>query len=275
MRSGRAFGSVVAIAAALTSAGLAAPARAAALPGMFARRQTASSLNYTFFGWHGKAVSVPVALSGTFTDAEAGEKVQLFWKQFPFSGPEQAGPTKALLVTGKSTAAFSFSVQPETATEYVVDLLNPDGTVNGSFPLETLYVVSARTLGAGNVTCTGDTCHISFTLRRFLPAGVSTAELAKPYFEYLGLKFRADGTPSPPAVMLRQHGWTVSRTTAVPKVAGEYETTFRLSFHLAKANYSYVADACTVDSEASDGFGLPGPHACGAARVPVATGYLG
>ncbi|MGD0592966.1 MAG: hypothetical protein ABSB54_04705 [Acidimicrobiales bacterium] len=256
-------------------AGLAVPTSASAAPPPATIKAARASVNYTFFGWHGKAVSEPVVLSGTFTDAVAGEKAQLLWKPFPFTGAEQVGPSKALSVARNHKAPFSFSVQPETATEYSVNLLNPDGSVNGTFALETLYVVSTRSLGAGKVDCIGNTCHISFTLLRFLPVAVSTAELAKPYYDYLGLSFSGRSTPAPPTFMYRKSGWTVSKTTAVPRVASEYETTFRLSFHLAKANYSYVADACTIDSESTDGFGLPGHHACGNARVPVTTSYLG
>jgi hypothetical protein len=232
-----------------------------------------SSISYTAFGWKNRAESIPLTLRGSFTGAPAGAKARLLSKPFPFTGARRQGQLKNLTVS-KGTADFAFTVQPQVATEYFVELLNANGTVNDIFQVQTVYVVSTRNLGTGTINCVGNTCHVYFTIERFLPTVVSTYELAKPYHDYLGVAFSAKGGAPAPTVMDLVHGWTQSKTTAM-STPDEYRTTFHFSFHLNKTNYSYHADACTIDSEAKDGFGLPGHHGCGNAKVAVDTTYLG
>ena len=62
------------------------------------------------------------------------------------------------------------------------------------------------------------------------------------------------------------------------RVGAAYETTFHLSFRIARDGYNWLAGVCTRGTEHRDGFGLPGPHGCGTARVLAqrfADGYVG
>jgi hypothetical protein len=265
-----AAGAAVVLATLATSGGAAASAapRAASV-------RASGSITYTTFGYKNQGVSTPIAQAGTFSNAPQGASAQIFSKPFPFTGAMQAGQKETLKVAQNGTAPFSFSVQPQRATEYFVELLNPNGSVNNTFQLQTVYVVSTRTLAGGQVSCSGGTCRVTFTLLRFLPAGVSKYELTKAYRVYLGVNFAKSGTPPSPKYMYLQEGWTGSKTTPVPKVADEYEATFHVSFKATEPSFSYVADACTIDTETKDGFGLPGTHGCGSEKVSTTTSYLG
>ncbi len=236
---------------------------------------TASALSYTLFGWNGKDVSVPVVLSGAFSAAPTGARAQLLSRTFPFTGSEVPGRIETLVVASGGSAPFSFSVQPETATEYFVHLLGPDGSLDNSFELRTVYVTSRWSLVPLTFNCRAGTCHAALRLLRFLPASVRKYELTKPYYDYLGVSFAKHSLPPAPKYLYLEHSWTTSRTSAVPTVAGEFETTFHYSFRLDAPHYRYTSYACAIGSEARDGFGLPGPNLCGAAKVPANEGYLG
>jgi hypothetical protein len=230
---------------------------------------------YTTFGSQGQGVSAPITLAGTFSNAPSGSSAQLFSKAFPFSGSKMAGATEKLTVSSKGTAPFSFTVRPEIATKYWVELLNPDGSVDSTFKLQTVYVVSTRALVPVSQSCTNKTCQVRFSLFRYLPSAVSTYELAKPYYDYLGITWSTTSTPPPPSTMNLVHGWTVSATTPVRNATDEFETTFGFSFTLQEPWFSFASTACTIDSVTKDGFGLPGSHGCGSAQVPVSSSYLG
>ncbi|MHB1508519.1 MAG: hypothetical protein ACYCST_00390 [Acidimicrobiales bacterium] len=255
-------------------AGLSVPSSSAA--GIRPRLHLAASTpSYTLFGWNGRDVSVPVVLSGAFSGAPKGARAQLLSRTFPFTGNELPGRIETLVVANDGSAPFSFSVQPEGATQYFVHLLGPDGSLDNSFELRTVYVTSRWSLEPLAFDCRAATCHASLRLLRFLPAGVRKYELTKPYYDYLGVSFAKRSLPPAPRYLYLQHSWTTSHTSAVPHVAGEFETTFRYSFRLDEPHYRYTSYACTVDSEAKDGFGLPGRNLCGAAKVPANEGYLG
>lgn len=258
----------------LVAAAASSSASASSRSSRSSMRASASLPSYTLFGWDNQAVSAPVALSGTFSNAPAGASAQLFSKGFPFTGKEQAGRIEALTVASDGSAPFSFSVRPTTATRYFVELLDPGGSLDNTFQLHTVYVASKRRLLPKKVSCTASTCRVVFSLVRFLPPGVAKYELTKPYYDYLGLAFARAAPPPSPKVMIRQRPWSASRTIA-SRVAGRYETSFRFSFHLKARHYRYVSDVCTIDSEQTDGFGLPGRHGCGSASVPVGGPYLG
>ena len=252
------------------------------LPGAAASASTPAGMSsapaaptYTTFGSQGQGVSAPITLAGTFSNAPTGSSAQLFSMAFPFSGSKQAGRTEKLTVGSTGTAQFSFTVRPEIATKYWVRLLNPDGSVDGTFGLQTVYVVSTRVLVPVSETCTNKTCQVRFSLFRYLPSAVSTYELTKPYYDYLGITWSRTSTPPPPSTMNLVHGWTVSATTPVPKATDEFETTFGFSFTVKEPWFSFASTACTIDSVSKDGFGLPGSHGCGSAQVPVSSSYLG
>jgi hypothetical protein len=267
--------SLVVVGAAMVLATLASTGGTPASAAVRAGIHSSTSITYTTFGYKNQAVSAPVTEAGTFSNAPKGGSAQLFSKPFPFTGAMQPGQKEVLNVAENGTAPFSFSVQPQRATEYFVELLNADGSVNNTFQLQTVYVISTRALTGGQVTCSGDSCTITFTFMRFLPSGVSKYELTKPYRVYLGVTFAKSGTPPPPKYMYLQEGWTGTKTTPVPKVAGEYEATFHVSFKATEPSFSFVVDACTIDTETKDGFGLTGTHGCGSAKVSTTTSYLG
>jgi hypothetical protein len=248
---------------------------AAASAALRAGIRASGSITYTTFGYKNQGVSTPITQAGTFSNAPTGASAQILSKPFPFTGALQPGQKEVLKVAPNGTAPFSFLVQPQRATEYFVELLNANGTVNNTFQLQTVYVVSTRSFSGGQVTCSGAACRVTFTLLRFLPSGVSKYELTKPYRVYLGVNFAKSGTPPPPKYMYLQEGWTGTKTTPVPKVADEYEATFQVSFKATEPSFSYVADACTIDTETKDGFGLPGTHGCGSEKVSTTTSYLG
>ncbi len=253
---------------------LAVPSSSAA--GVGARlHSTAPALSYTLFGWNGRGVSTPVVLSGAFSGAPSGARARLLSETFPFTGNKRLDQIETLVVSADGSAPFSFSVQPEIATKYFVDLLGPGNSLDNSFELRTVYVTSRWSLVPLAFACRSGTCRASMQLLRFLPAGVRKYELTKPYYDYLGVSFAKGSLPPAPKYLFLQHSWSTSRTSAVPNVAGEFETTFHYSFRLDEPHYRYTSYACTIDTESKDGFGLPGRSVCGSVKVPANEGYLG
>jgi len=133
-------------------------------------------------------------------------------------------------------------------------------------------VVQKRILSPA-ASCTISTCEVSVTMHWFLPPSVAKTELAKPFYDYLGLSLANGGSPPAPKFMRLRHDWKTGPKTGGAR--GEHSISFQFSFSATARHYVYVVDVCTIDTESLDGFGLPGHHGCGSTVVPVSTGYLG
>jgi hypothetical protein len=174
---------------------------------------------------------------------------------------------------------YSFRVSPDLATRYVVEVKAGDrrpGVLTRSRPsmiyvaAEPVYLPSTRT------SCSRPTCHETFSVTVSYPGTVARLELAKAWHTYLGVDLLPLASPPPPRLLtLRQH-WKVSAHRRIGPQT--YETTFALSFGVARDGYDWLAGVCTRSTEGRDGFGLPGRHSCGAERVPAqrfGDGYVG
>lgn len=238
-------------------------------------RAASGEVSYTVFGWQNRAISAPVTLAGRFTDVAKGSSAQLVVRTFPFSGAKTPGPTQKLTVRPDASALFSFIVRPQIATQYWVRLIKPDGSLGRLYRLQSLEVVSTRYTVFDWESCVNRTCKLSFTLFRYLPPAVSSYELAKPYYEYLGITWSSSNTPPAPKRLSLVHGWAVSRTTAVANGKDEFQTTFSFSFKMQQQWFSLASTACTIDSVAKDGFGRATSSGCGDRSVPLDASYLG
>ena len=57
--------------------------------------------------------------------------------------------------------------------------------------------------------------------------------------------------------------------------ATEYGFTITYSFRIGHDAYWWIWNACSQDTEAENGMGLPGHHSCGTSRLPASLSYTG
>jgi hypothetical protein len=237
-----------------------------------------ASVNGDTYVPSGRPARRPALRRGGVVGAPAGASVVLVASPFPFRGPTRVVASKRLHpASGRSR--YSFRVSPDLATRYVVEVKAGDrrpGVLTRSRPsmiyvaAEPVYLPSTRT------SCSRPTCHETFSVTVSYPGTVARLELAKAWHTYLGVDLLPLASPPPPRLLtLRQH-WKVSAHRRIGPQT--YETTFALSFGVARDGYDWLAGVCTRSTEGRDGFGLPGRHSCGAERVPAqrfGDGYVG
>jgi len=113
----------------------------------------------------------------------------------------------------------------------------------------------------------------------FVPASAMATELAKRWYTYVA---PAPGTTvklqllGPGNLTIRQLLKAVSPQVSKPRrvSATEFDLTLRFPSGYGPVLPLWHFAACTADTEARDGLGLPGRHQCGATTVPPAS-YLG
>lgn len=97
---------------------------------------------------------------------------------------------------------------------------------------------------------------VEFTVH--VPASVLQAEMTKQKYLYIGTNNHASAYPQ----------WKLATGTASqPQRVADDE--YQVTLSCTPSNGAYATHGfCTMPTEAQDGFGLPGPSACGAAVLP-------
>jgi hypothetical protein len=217
-------------------------------------------------------------ISGTIKDAAAGQVVRLYARQFPFTGAPVLAGTATLSPAG-GAARYSFQVTPTLATRYQVELFSgaAAATPVGESAATTVYVVLGEPYV--HVSCQPDQpiCSIKATETFYAPAALVAKEMAKHWYLYLGVNIQPGlGIPPNPAtIQLGGLGGTIGN----PQQTGSSSFTLTITYQ-----YNHGTDgseaawwACTPDTEAQDGLGLPGSHGCGTQSVITLSSekYLG
>jgi hypothetical protein len=215
-------------------------------------------------------------LSGKITNVTPGEDARLFAQPFPFKKPPTALQHKVLRTAGTNT--YKFIVEPSIETRYTVKLLRSSsattpvpGVVAAHKPI---FIISS---GSSNTPqrCKRPVCHESFRLRIVLPASALKRESVKHLFVYLGVHLTTvpRKIPSTPTVLKLDTKATASKATRL--AAGVYRITLKFSFRIGNDGFAWGWSACTRDTQAADGMGLPGHHSCGNKQISTKLPYLG
>ena len=213
--------------------------------------------------------------SGAVSGAHSGEVAELFAQQFPFRAHEHKIGSVTLSAHG-GRAPYSFTVKPLLATRYRVKVFGAGGTgpALATSTKVTLFVTTGGYFRPSTAPpCGRPVCHQRFTSTYFVPVSVARRENAKRIYKYFGLNLRPVTEPPPPKWLYLTKIVAVSKPRRVS--AGEYRQTVTFSFRIGNDGYYFGWATCTRDTEAQDGFGLPGHHGCGDKRVLRTSRYLG
>ncbi len=223
-------------------------------------------------------------LKGAVPSPAAGEVVRLYAQQFPFSAaPVPAGTSE--LGSANGNADFSFSVTPTLATRYQVKVFSSaTATVPQAVSATTtIYVVATWNFDVTHCSAR-PFCRGQYVGTVYVPPSTMSVELNKQWYVYIGVALGPPGSSvnAAPAWLLLANGSPPlangTATVSAPQQTGadSYSATINDSYNWG--NHAWTAlywDACSMDTEAQDGLGLPGSNGCGAARIANGTDYLG
>jgi len=209
-------------------------------------------------------------VSGKVSGAPAHSDVRLVSEVFPFKAVTTVG-SKVL----PSSSAYSFTVEPDYATKYWVEVFGPGAP---SSPIATssrvvVYVTSYFDLATPFPACARPVCHERGELIIRLPAAAAGREVAKKIYAYFALNLSPVKEPVPPKRLKLTDHFSFGSLKKIS--ATEYQRTLSFSFTIDNDGYYYEWDLCTKDTEAADGLGLPGSHSCGAEYISTKIKYLG
>ena len=212
-------------------------------------------------------------LSGTITHAVTGDVVRLLAQPFPF----RAAPARvrSLTLSATGTDSYTFTVRPQIATRYTVELLaaGAPATVQATSRRQPIYIQEGGTTSVRK-TCRQPVCTAVIRLRLVMPASAVKRESAKHWYVYVGVHTgKAGDAPSIPRSLRLDTTAIVARAHRVS--ADTYTTSFRFSFRVGRAAFHWAWTACSKDTEAKDGFALPGHHGCGDKKISSKVVYLG
>jgi hypothetical protein len=230
---------------------------------------------WTVYGLSGLSV---VQIHGHIKDAASGEVARLYGQEFPFnSAPAAIGPPVRLQPSGKAaTAGYSFTATPTLATRYDVEVFQSSSakTALARTAITIVYVASGFSPTANPKPCTRPVCHEVITGDVLVPASAMSTEISKLTYAYFALSLAKSGTPPQPATLQLGAGDAVVRTKLLS--ATEYQIAIGFTFTIGKTDgYNWGWNACTKDTEAEDGIGLPGSHGCGDTTIPNQANYVG
>lgn len=207
-------------------------------------------------------------ISGTLTGAAKGEVVTLLATPFGATTATAAGT----VTLGSTHKSYSFSVTPTLATAYQA-VLSQGSTTLATSKAKTVYVEPTGKI-SGLRGCARPTCRETLRLAIVLPPSALATEMAKHIYAYFNVNLRRTGTPPRPTwVYLGRGHASVSKPKQLQ--AGKYTYSVSYRFHIGNDGFYWWWLACSKDSEATDGLGLPGSHSCGDKRVKVLSTYLG
>jgi hypothetical protein len=213
-------------------------------------------------------------ISGQISGVASGDVARLYAQQFPFSGAPARVASLALSPAGKS-APYAFEVSPTLATRYQVKLFRGGGAAAplAASPATTVYVVRTKTDLKGP-PCSPPVCREEVAATFLVPPSVLSTEMSKHWYTYFRADLSASGTAAVPQVLQLGAGDPV---VAQPRQisADEFQLSLTYTFQVGHDPFQAAWRECLKDTEAQDGFGLPGRNGCGGSSVPAVGGYLG
>jgi serine/threonine protein kinase len=222
---------------------------------------------------YGGGTQANAEVYGQIKNAANGEIAELYAQRFPYEKPPtQVG--SVILHPAGTTARYEFQVTPTLATRYQVELFR-SSTSSAPFARSataTIYVTANQTTG-DSVTCLRPVCTESIIVVYMVPPSVLQAELSKPLYIYFGVNLAPVKVPPEPRSLTlgSGHGHVIGKQKFS---SHEFIETVSLSFTVGNDALDWAMRACVKDTEAADGFGLPGYHGCGGQRVATRS-YLG
>jgi hypothetical protein len=257
---------VTALSAGLLIAG-ALPAMAANPTVSIAAATKSKAVNGNVYVVYAGGKYASATISGSLTGAAQGEVVTL--EATPFGGTTAAVGSVTL---GTTHRRYSFTVTPRLATKYKA-VLSSSGTQLATSTGKTVYVVASGSVSGGK-NCARPVCKEAFRIVENVPASALVTEMAKHQYPYFGLSLGGTKVPAPPKYLYLSGGH--SSTTKSKQISGNkffYWVNYR--FTIGNHSYYWLWATCSMDSEATDGMGLPGSHGCGTKRVSSSASYLG
>jgi hypothetical protein len=196
----------------------------------------------------------------------SGEVARLYAQQFPYkNSPTPAG--SVTLHPAGTTASYAFQVTPTLATRYRVELFQSGtaATPLATSGVATVYVMLYRTLEKSQ-TCGRPVCNESLQVTYLVPPSALQAEMSKREYVYFGINLSPSTEPSPPQYLALGAG-DGHATTSRRISADEFGNTVTFSFQVGADAFRWSWGQCAMATEAADGIGLPGHHACGDERL--------
>lgn len=220
---------------------------------------------------YGRGGYTQATLRGSASGVAPGAVARLYARSFPFRAPPRVITSATLAVQG-ATAPFRFTVAPQLATRYEVEVFATasDTTPEGASPVVSVYAAAWGT-GSSAETCNGTSCTLTVHLTSVFPSTTIPVERHKHQFTYLDLvRSPSNVQPTPTTYTL------VAAAVQGPRVTGhDLRYVLTIVYQEPAYSYWYFWQTCTRDTLGRDGLGLPGAHGCGAHAVSAATPYLG
>jgi class 3 adenylate cyclase len=212
-----------------------------------------------------------VQFHGTVPSGRAGVPVVLQASIFPFRRFSDVSRA-----TSSRGGSYSLDAEIPVATRYRVALFPSGGSVSRTI---TVYVTTAavRQVRVDKRRRGTKLVHVAFSVQ--YPASIAAQEAAKPIYFYAGVRDKRGGWPKHYRLELKgkleQHigRCAISRNcfsspnTLAPRYA-EVPYVFSFREPTSDSGPAYDVAVCSEDTEAVDGFGLPGHHRCGDRFIP-------
>jgi hypothetical protein len=209
-------------------------------------------------------------ISGKVSGAHAGDVAILYAEPFGTSAFISTGQQATLASAG--TDSYSFTVQPQRATRYRVEVTTDTTTFDAQSSAQTVYVVLLAVDTNVKTHCSGGHCKITAEFKLLVPAAAYRTESAKHWYFYFDLDTRL---PKFPRFLHLDRSATAKKEHKLS--AGEFEIAATVPFNSTLAHPQNFAlwTYCLKDAESRDGIGLPGHHGCGAAEIRTTSAYVG
>jgi serine/threonine-protein kinase len=210
--------------------------------------------------------------TGEIKDATTGEVVRLYAQQFPYASAPAPIESVTLNPVG-GTATYSFTVTPALATRYQIRLLRSATatTALATSVIRTVYVAGFELYGTYTPCPTQQVvCHLTIKTIYYRPPAVLLAEMSAQKHLYLGFSPASDENP-PTSMRVETNGVVFSKPERIADNA--YDITVSFSYNASNGAFRSMG-ICARVAEAQDGFGLPGPPACGADRISDSEEYV-
>jgi hypothetical protein len=209
-------------------------------------------------------------ISGAISGAQIGDVATLFARPFPYTHP--FAPIGTPITLASASQRYSFPVVPALATRYRVKVTRA-GTQVGESAVKIVYLtIGGRFTNAKR--CARPVCTQRLRFIVTVPASALGRESAKHLYFYFGLRLSRSRIPRAPRRLKLDTHARVSRVRRLSAIRFQWRITW--SFRIGNHGYNFLPAACTKDTEARDGVGLPGHHHCGDKSFSVAkTRYLG
>jgi hypothetical protein len=213
-------------------------------------------------------------VTGTVRHARAGQVIRLIAQGFPYSQPGIRVQSQTLEHGG--TQQFTFAVTPRIATRFTVRLFRNDKakTPITQSNTRTVFVAYGGNVGRPH-KCQRPVCTQHIWVRIEVPASAITKEMAKPWFIYVGVRLGPHGgrAPAPKWLKLDNKATFTNPQQVKPN---RFRTKLTFSFRVGNHSVQWLWTACTHDTLAADGIGLPGNNGCGVlTKVRADRSYLG